>query len=176
MSIYNYKIEFVYHTLIRYRAMFILTWQCHVDVEEWFSRFLEFIVWFRFVSFRFSLFIFCFVSFLSLQMLLRFVVSRLVSFRFAVFRFCFVSHFTGTPFWWSSSVLCFVVVVLSSFCGFCRMLSASLDCPSVSKFYLKSISIKHITTQALMNFANRLHTKYIHSSHNHAQTHQFNKK
>ena len=89
MSIYNYKIEFVYHTLIRYRAMFILIWQCHVDVEEWFSRFLEFIVWFRFVShfsysvsFRFSVYRCCFVS------------SCLVSFRFAVFRFCFVSHFT----------------------------------------------------------------------------------
>jgi hypothetical protein len=26
-----------------------------------------------------------------------------------------------------------------------------------------------------MSFSNRLHTKYIHSSHNHAQTHQFNK-
>ena len=27
-----------------------------------------------------------------------------------------------------------------------------------------------------MSFSNRLHTKYIHSSDNHAQTHQFNKK
>ena len=44
-----------------------------------------------------------------------------------------------------------------------------------SDFYLKSISIKHITTQALMSFSNRLHTKYIHASHNHAQTHTFNK-
>ena len=43
------------------------------------------------------------------------------------------------------------------------------------KFYFKLISIKYITTQALMSFSNRLHTKYIHSSHNHAQTHQFNK-
>jgi hypothetical protein len=48
-------------------------------------------------------------------------------------------------------------------------------CICQSEFYLKSISIKHITTQALMSCSNRLHTKYIHSSHNHAQTHQFNK-
>ena len=41
---------------------------------------------------------------------------------------------------------------------------------------LKLISIKYITTQALMSFSNRLHTKYIHSSHNHEQTHTFNKK
>ena len=46
---------------------------------------------------------------------------------------------------------------------------------NIIKFYLKSILIKHITTQALMSFSNRLHTTYIHSSHNHAQTHQFNK-
>jgi hypothetical protein len=46
----------------------------------------------------------------------------------------------------------------------------------IIKFYLKSILIKHITTQALMSFSNRLHTKYMHSSHNHARTHQYKKK
>jgi hypothetical protein len=56
----------------------------------------------------------------------------------------------------------------------CLQTNGIRDTQSYSKFYLKSISIKHITTQALMSFSNRLHTKYIHSSHNHAQTHQFN--
>ena len=65
-----------------------------------------------FVSFRFSVYIFCFVSFLSLRISLRFVsqFTYYVSFRFSVyifcfvsfrsvsFRFCFVSHFTGTPY------------------------------------------------------------------------------
>ena len=39
-----------------------------------------------------------------------------------------------------------------------------------SKFYLKSISItgKHITTQALMSFSNRLHTKYIQNTYIHS--------
>ena len=38
------------------------------------------------VSFRFSVYIFCFVSFLSLQILLRFVVFRFVSLCFVSFR------------------------------------------------------------------------------------------
>ena len=49
---------------------------------------------FRSVSFRFDLFRFvsiCFVSF-------RFVSFRFDLFRFVPFRFCFVSHFTGTQF------------------------------------------------------------------------------
>ena len=49
-------------------------------------RFVSFLSQFTYsVSFRFSVYRFCFVS------------SYFVSFRFAVFRFCFVSHFTGTP-------------------------------------------------------------------------------
>ena len=48
--------------------------------------FLEFIEWSPFVSIRFSVCIFCFVSFLSLQILFRFVVFRFASMCFVSFR------------------------------------------------------------------------------------------
>jgi hypothetical protein len=46
------------------------------------------------VSFRFSVYIFCFVSFLSLQNLLRFILIRFLVFRFVSFRFVSVSFLT----------------------------------------------------------------------------------
>jgi hypothetical protein len=57
--------------------------------------FLEFIEWFRFVS-QFT----DFVSFLSLQILFRFVVFRFVSFRFSLYRDSTMSY--GSAASWST--------------------------------------------------------------------------
>jgi hypothetical protein len=89
--IFDYKVKFLRYTR---------TYSLNGCGRQW-KIFFFYNLLNDFVSFRFSVYIFCFVSFLSLQILFRFVVFRFisfcfVSFRFTVFRFYFVSHFTGT--------------------------------------------------------------------------------
>ena len=91
--IFDYKVKF-----LRYTRTYSLNGRGRRGMIKtiFFQNSLNDLVSFRFVSqftysvsFRFSVYRFCFVS-------SYFVSFRCVSFRFAVFRFCFVSPFTGT--------------------------------------------------------------------------------
>ena len=85
--IIDYKVKF-----LRYTRTYSLTSLSGsgrgVMIFEFFQNSL-----YDLVLFRFSVYIFYFVSFLSLQILFRFVVFRFVVFRFA--SLCFVSHYRG---------------------------------------------------------------------------------
>ena len=78
--IFDYKVKF-----LRYTRTYSLNGRGRRGMIKT-NFFLEFIEWSRFVSFCFSVYIFCFVSFLSLQILFRFVVFRFVSLCFVSFR------------------------------------------------------------------------------------------
>jgi hypothetical protein len=124
MSIYNEKIELVYYTFIRYRAMFIFICHCtrillnkihSVNVKYLIDYKVKFLIYTRTYSLKgrvrggmiFVVFfrIHCMISF-------RFVsqFTYFISFRFSVYIFCFVSlcfvsHFTGTLFYKCTTAL-----------------------------------------------------------------------
>ena len=108
MSIHHDKIELVDDTFIRYRAVFIFYLGMYTTLAKWnmYSVSVKYIFDYKVKFLRYTRTYIkwsCFVSFLSLHILFRFVsqftyfvsfLFRCVTFRFTVFRF--VSQFTGT--------------------------------------------------------------------------------
>ena len=84
-EIYNVSVKYIFDYKVKF-LRYTRTYSWNGRGRRGMIFFLEFIEWSRFVSLRFSVYIFLFVSFLRLQILFRFVVFRFASLCFVLFR------------------------------------------------------------------------------------------